>query len=150
MDFRVILRNRGRRDSLVFLGIAGFLGLFPVAVYAVDRSTAPASLIIGAVLALGFAGLALARLACVDALALSDDRQTLALFRSRWRQETRLDVPRKDVEEIRLRGRDLRIALKSGRPLNLRVESPEQASPLLRDLAGQLGVKFTSEPDEDF
>jgi hypothetical protein len=149
VGYKVIVRDRGRRDSLHFLFVAGVLGLLPIAVYILDPKTAPASLIFGAVVGLPFFALSLWRLTRMQALGISNDGKSLALFRRTFRGQTRLDIPCVDVEWLGLGGNQLGIGLKGGQTLEFDVEIGRLADPALRDLARQLGIRYASGPDYD-
>ncbi len=147
--YQIIVRNRGRRESLFFLLIAGVLGLLPVVVYFTAPKTSLATLCLGALLGIPFFALSVWRLYQMEALALSSDGSTLMLLRRRVRGTEKIAIATSDVKSIGLAGHELAIWRKSGTALQLEVEIPLYAQPALIALAKRIGVPYASIPFDD-
>jgi hypothetical protein len=146
VEYQVIVRNRGRRDSLLLLAFAAVLGFLPVAAYFTNPMTTFASVILGAVLGVPLFALSLRRLFTMEALTLSADGATLAVYRRTLFGRTRFDIPTSDVRKLRLLGGTrLEIWRGSGPPVALGVEEVVAGPSSLRALAYTLRV-----PLEDF
>lgn len=149
VGYQIIVRNRGRRESLFFLVIAVVFGLSPVVGYYTVPKTPLASLILGAGLCIPFLVLSVWRLFKMEALALSNDGNTLVLLRRRIKGTEKIEIATSNVKSIGLAGHALAVHLKVGAALQLEVELPLYAQPALIDLAKTIGVSYASIPFDD-
>jgi hypothetical protein len=149
VGYIVIVRDRGRRESLLYLMAAVVLGFLPVAACLTGPKTGVGSRVFGIAVGLPFFVLSLVRLRTLDALALSADSRTLALFRRSSRGRTRIDLAVSEIKGLGLGGYELGITMRSGERLELEVDNPRTADPSLRGFAKRFGIPYTSGPGVD-
>jgi len=144
VDVEIVLRARGRRESLLCLGLAILFGLAPLSTYLRAPSAAVGSLVVSLGLGLPLFLMAMWRLFHLEALALVEGGAALAFLRRTPRGLKRIDLPLADILNMRLAGTHLEIRRRNGPPVVLHVDQHEAADVRLRALADALRLPYSA------